>query len=245
MRRAPLGLVLSLFVGCLFFIGLSIAREAGAAHPPLPLGARTVVSAAVATAAVPDELLRAGYVDQSGAAPREGGRSRRSFVFRDASGLSAMLRDDEYPESASISRQLALEVRCAVPSGDDSGELARVTPSLVAAAERAVRTDPAVAAGLAHLAGLAGRRVTSDALRAEVLAYLKGYRQPSGPLREVCAGCSPGSGLADEYPGGPDLHAPLRQGWPGWEIAGIRRHAAGESSFSVEVTVRTARESAR
>jgi hypothetical protein len=33
------------------------------------------------------------------------------------------------------------------------------------------------------------------------------------------------------------MHTPLRHGWPGWEIAGIRHYHDGVSAFTVEITV--------
>ena len=243
MRRAPLSLVLGLLFVCLVFVGLSIVR--GGPLPPVPLSERALPSFVQAPGSVPDVLTRAGYLPVPTAEAREGGRRRSSFAFQDATGLSATFRDDEYPAAVSIGRQLAFEVRCSTREGASPRDLRRLTPGLVAAVGEAVRFDPAVAAGFAHLTALAGSSVSSDALRDAVSGYLLQYRQPSGTVREACAGCGERGDFADEYAGGPDVHEPLHRGWPGWEIAGVRRYDEGNSSFSIALSVQVPREPAR
>jgi hypothetical protein len=236
MRRAPLALVIALVAASLLLIGVSLLR--GGELPTLPV-ARAVYSATVPPSVAEDsDLGRAGYVLEKALSTHStgSGRSQRVYVFQAAPGSSVVLRDDEYPSSVAIPRELALEMRFSIKRGNSQEDISEVTPGLVAAAEKAVREDPAIAAGLEYLVKAGGSEVRTEALRMALIDYLKHYRQPSTSLREACAGCGAKDGYGDAYSGGPDLHTPLRQGWPGWEIAGIRHYLDGDSAFIVALT---------
>jgi hypothetical protein len=245
MRRAPLALVFALVGASVLLIGVALLRG-GELLPTLPV-ARAVYSATVPPSTAEDsDLGRAGYVlektEMRPSRPLESGRTQRTYVFQGASGSSVVLRDDEYPSSISIPRELALEMRFSVKGGKSQEDVAEITPGLVAAAEKAVREDPAIAAGLEYLVKAGGSTIRTEALRNAVIDYLQQqYRQPSTSLREACAGCAAKDGYGDAYSGGSDLHTPLRRGWPGWEIAGIRHYLDGESTFTVALTTRVTR----
>lgn len=239
MRRS-LPFVFSLVGACIVLFGIALLE--GGPLPPIPMVNTGPLEAVTAKATEHSDLELAGYtLKDTGADPMKAGRRERSYVFEGASGLSAAVRDAEYPPLVSISRELALDVRLSVREGRSPADVPEITPRLVAAVQKAVRHDAAVVAGLGYLATAAGPAVSPEALQAAVIDYLQRYRQPSASIRELCAGCGSRDGFGDEYPGGPDMHTPLRHGWSGWEIAGIRHYLDGDSAFTVEVTVRVPR----
>jgi hypothetical protein len=105
----------------------------------------------------------------------------------------------------------------------------------------ALSQDPAIVAGLGYLATAAGSGVAPEALQTAVIAYMQRYRQPSTPMREVCAGCGSSDGFGDEYLGGPSMHTPLDVAESGWTIAGTRHYSNGDSVFTVQVTAKMPR----
>lgn len=239
MRRS-LSFVFFLVGACVVLFGIALLE--GGPLPPLPMVNAGPTEAVTATATESMDLERAGYtLKDTGADPSKSGRGERSYVFQGPSGFSAVLRDDQYPPVVSISRALAFDLRFSAPEGGSPAGMPEITPKLVAAAQKAVRHDAAVVAGLGYLATAAGPGVSREALQAAVTDYLRNYRQPSTPIQEACAGCGSRDGFGDEYPGGPDMHTALRHGWSGWEIAGIRHYRDGDSAFTVEVTVRVPR----
>ena len=239
MRRS-LSFVFFLVGACIVLFGIALLQARPL--PPLPVASTGLLEIVTATATESADLERAGYtLEDTGADLTRAGKRERSYIFQGPSGFSAVLRDDEYPPLVSISRELAFDVRFSAREGSSAADMSEITPRLVAAARKAVRHDAAVAAGLGYLATAAGSGVPPEALQDAVIYYLQKYRQPSTPVREVCAGCGSRDGFGDEYPGGPDMHTPLRHGWPGWEIAGIRHYLDGDSAFTVAVTVRVPR----
>jgi hypothetical protein len=238
MRRS-LSFVFFLLAACIILF--SVALLEGGPLPPLPVVIKGPLEAVTARATESADLERAGYTLEDKGANLMAGRRERSFVFQGPSGFSAVLRDDEYPPLVSISRELAFDVRFSAREGRSPSDMPGITPGLVAAARKAVRHDAAVVAGIGYLATAAGPGVHPEALQAAVVDYLQRYRQPSTPVHEVCAGCGSQDGFGDEYPGGPDMYTPLRHGWSGWEIAGIRHYLDGDSAFTVAVTVRVPR----
>ena len=229
-------MVLSLFGAFLLLFGIALVKGEGNPLPPLPTADGDLFRGASATTAGQAELERAGYVfEDKSSRTTEGGRTLRTYAVR-ASGSSFVLRDERYPPGVSIRRELSLAIS-SVEQGLPREELPKTTSRLVAAAETSIRRDPAALAGFAYLARVSGSEVEPEALRNAVVEYLRQYRQPSTAVQEVCAGCEVKNGFGDEYAGGGDMHTPLRHGWPGWEIAGIRHYLDGESAFTVEVTV--------
>ncbi len=209
---------------------------------PLPIAGTASLDSLTAKSTELSDLERAGFTfHDTGADASKSGKRERSYVFEGPSGFSAVLRDDDYPPGVSISRELAFDIRVSVRKGTSPADMPRVTPGLVAAAQQAVRSDQAVVAGLGYLATEAGPSISPSALQNAVGEYLERYRQPSTPVQEVCAGCGSRDGFGDEYPGGPDRHTPLRNGWPGWEIAAIRHYLDGDSALTVVITARLPR----
>jgi hypothetical protein len=239
MRRSPTFIV-SLVVACLVLFGIALVK--GATLPPLPILRTVPLEALTAKATELSDLERAGFTfHDTGADASKAGKRERSYVFEGPSGFSAVIRDDDYSPGVSISRELAFDIRLSVRQGNSPADMPGFTPGLVAAAQQAVRYDQAVVAGLGYLATEAGPGMSPAALQTAVIDYLQRYRQPSTPVQEVCAGCGSRDGFGDVYPGGPDRHTALRNGWPGWEIAAIRHYMDGDSALTIQITARLPR----
>jgi hypothetical protein len=240
MRRS-LSLVLFLLGGCILLFGIAAVLQ-GTTLPPLPIVRTGSLETLTAKATEYSDLERAGYsFEDSGADPNKSGRRERSYSFQGSSGLSAVFRDVDYPTLVSISRELAFNIRLSVREGSSPTDIPEITPRLVAEAQKAVRYDAAVVAGLGYLATVGGPGVPPEALQAAVIDYLQRYRQPTTAVHEVCAGCGSREGFGDEYPGGPNMHTPLRYRWSGWEIAAIRHYLDGDGALTVQVTARLER----
>ena len=230
-----------LFIAAGLVILTGIALSESTALRPLPLGAG-LPQTLTATSTDQAALQRAGYslVDKNTAMPTAD-RRERWYAFQGALGSSALLVDNEYPRLVTIRRELVFDINFTVQEGQSPTDMPGIAPRLVESMRNAIRQDPAIVAGLGYLATAAGTGVAPEALQTAVIGYMQRYRQPSTPMREVCAGCGSSDGFSDAYIGGPDMHTPLDVAVSGWTIAGTRHYLNGDSVFTVQVTAKTPR----
>ena len=232
--RKTLSVLLFLLTGFLLLAGVALSEDA--LLRPLPLARTGLVQAAAARRTEQADLQRAGYtVTDTGGDIANGFRRERVYSLSEVDGSSAILRDTEFPGYVLLRRDLSFLVVFSVKREQPSADVSAVMAPLIAAAQRAVRQDPGIVAGLDYLATAAAPGVDPEALQSAVIDYMHGYSQPSTPLREACSGCGALSGVGDDYVGGPAIHRASRVRGTDWTITGSRHYFNGESAFTLEV----------